>query len=447
MHASARGVTVEVDDPVTRKQRSLYRASLCMPEGERFTDLYGILKWRPWIERAARAVLGDGPGLRYVDGVVGRVLAAVARAREEEDPVGGTGSGALEWGFDDIHWCVLEEALCMVLEPLYAGAAARSPVLWAGPPELWDMPGRLRRAWRVRNIAKEIRASFEAGPWASCEWVIQGGLGGWASGAARKSVIRALKSRVKDRRFIEVLTGVLKTRGAAWRGDCLGVASPVSVAGEGLHALLAGILLSIFEEWLGKMSRYYPARSFHYGGFLMLLVPGTRDELEAVVTQAREYLVSELGLSPEKVVLDIVPREPELEFLGFCFRRRGGRNGVGFTVYPGKSAISYYKSRVRRLTSLKGSPLKDLGEVITAINELIEEWRVCFGAASSRRTFSYLDSWTRRKVFALLCKRHPGIPRGTVFRRSCSRQGIIVEGHRGPVLLDRLVHRRASSGC
>ncbi|HHV61176.1 MAG TPA: hypothetical protein GXX51_00820 [Firmicutes bacterium] len=445
MQASARGVTVEVDDPVTRKQRSLYRASLFMPEGERFTDLYGILRWRPWIERAAQSVLESDHQSRRVNEVVERILAAGIGVCE--------GDGARERNrptkadLDDIHWRVLEEAIAMVLEPLYSGCAG----VTAGSARCWDVPSRLRGAWRMRTLAGEIRASLEAEPWSSCKWVIRGRIHAWTSGAARKAVIRALKTRIRDRRFIAVLNQVLKARAGAGGKGAPGAGDPVFMAGARLNALLADIHLGVLDEWLGAMPCRLPARSFHYGGSFMILALGPRDEVEAIAARTREYLDSDLGLGPQKVVLEVLPCEPGFEFLGFCFRRRrcggsvtgqaGAMPGARFIVYPGKSAMEYYKSQIRKITSLRGSPVKDLDEAIIAINRVIEEWRVHFGAASSKRTFSYLDSWTRQRVFELLCKRHPGLPRGAVFKKFCPASGIMVQGRSGTVFLDRLIRR------
>lgn len=132
-----------------------------------------------------------------------------------------------------------------------------------------------------------------------------------------------------------------------------------------------------------------------YADDLVILCKDEEDAREALTLLRAEMTKLKLQLHPEKTrVVDLL-NSKGFEFLGYHFSKHGKK--------PRKKSLKKFKDKVRELTPRShGSSME---EIISKMSESIRGWFQYF-KHSHKTTFVKLDEWIRRRLRAILLRRH-----------------------------------------
>jgi RNA-directed DNA polymerase len=188
-----------------------------------------------------------------------------------------------------------------------------------------------------------------------------------------------------------------------------------------LSPLLANIALSVlddhFEEaWQAIGSEYQRRvrrskglatyRLVRYADDFVLLVFGTREHAQAVLTEAATVLEPMgLHLSGEKT--RIVHIDEGFDFLGFRIqrqRKRGTRDQRAIYTYPAKTAVRAVTAKVRALTRTAHD--QPLAILLHQLNRVLRGWTSYFRHGVSKATFDYVGQFSWRRVLRWLHRKH-----------------------------------------
>lgn len=425
--------SIEDLDAVARKQQSLYRASLDMPPGERFSHLYDILKWESWLLAATEHVLHNkGSRTAGVDQVsawmfrenqehyLTELLAELREGTYRPLPVKRVyipkGKGKMRpLGIPTIKDRIVQKAVQMILDPIYEAVFE-------------DCSYGFRPNRRTMDAIRDAR--YYLRQQSKYEWVIEGDIQDCFGSIEHKLLLRLLKQRIADKRLLTLITRMLKAgvlEELAYQETEQGTPQ-----GGIVSPLLANVVLHEFDHWFaGRFHHMHPAtrvrrfkrgipscRFIRYADDFIIIVRGTEAQAYAIKAEVAQFLSRELHLELNEEKTLVTHIEQGIDFLGFHLGRvrRAKDGGQGLYIFPNKKAIAAYKSKIRALTHVRNVGLRPLEETILRINWVVRGWGNYFRHVNSKRTFSYLQDWTWHRVFNFLCKRHPKIGRKEVYR-------------------------------
>lgn len=144
-------------------------------------------------------------------------------------------------------------------------------------------------------------------------------------------------------------------------------------------------------------------------------------EAEAAMVWLKERLTAQgLTLHPRKSrIADLSEPGEGFDFLGYHFAR--GRNSRRLTRWPRKKSLDRLKDSIRGKT--KRCQGRSLEAAIADLGQTLGGWFEFF-KHSNQETFSYLDSWVRRRLRSILRRRLGlrGISRGGLDHQRWSNQ-------------------------
>ncbi|MGH9030123.1 MAG: group II intron maturase-specific domain-containing protein [Acidimicrobiales bacterium] len=188
-----------------------------------------------------------------------------------------------------------------------------------------------------------------------------------------------------------------------------------------LSPLLANIALSVLDEhfaeaWRTKMAtssiregrrRRGEAnyRICRYADDFVVLVAGTKAHAEGLKDEVAAVL-SPMGLRLSEEKTTTVHIDEGFTFLGFRIQRQHKRGSNKCYVYtwPSKKALASIMAKVKAVTRQgTNNPLSDL---LRQLNSALRGWTTYFQHGVSKRTFSYLGSYTWHRVVGWLRRKY-----------------------------------------
>jgi len=421
---------------VSRKQVQLYhRAKTERGPEQRFTALYGLLLWEPWMEVALQRVLANtGAKTPGVDGVTRERLKEpdaqqalldelrtqlregtyraqpvrrvyIPKADGKQRPL----------GIPTIRDRVVQAAVKDLLEPIFEAYFADCSYGFRPNRGCWDA---------LAEIGQYLKRP------SNYEWVIEGDIKDCFGSIDHNILMRQLRRRIGDERLLTLIWRMLR---AGVLEDLRHYSSDAGTPQGGIVSpLLANVYLHQLDEWadahshrLAKHQRYRrrcqglaTIRLTRYADDFVIAVKGTREHAETIKTEVAEYLHTTMRMTLSLEKTHITHRSEGFVFLGVTIRYTASHNLKDTTgrrrenVYylPSPKAIQRYKDKVAALTGPEAYPALPV-ESIRAINRFSAGWGNYYRHANSAKVFEALDHWTWWTVFRWLQRRHQLGPR------------------------------------
>jgi RNA-directed DNA polymerase len=227
-----------------------------------------------------------------------------------------------------------------------------------------------------------------------------------------------VRVRVKDKRVLALVKGFLKAGILTEAGQREDTVSGTPQGGI-LSPLLANIALSVLDEHFeGQWGQWSPKvratrrlrglgtwRMFRYADDFVVMVHGSRENVEAVRAQAAEILAP-MGLRLSESKTRVVHLEEGFDFLGFRIKRMRKRGTDKWHVYTfiGDKPVLSLKRKVRSLTH-RLSQAK-FGPALIRINQILRGWANYFRHAVAKHTFDLLQSFVWWRIVRWVMFRH-----------------------------------------
>lgn len=168
-------------------------------------------------------------------------------------------------------------------------------------------------------------------------------------------------------------------------------------------AVISPLLANIYLHPVDVVLQRAGFEMVRYADDLVILCRTEEDAREALTLLTKELTKRKLTLHPEKTQIVDLMNSRGFEFLGYHFDKQGRR--------PRKKSMKKFKDKIRELTPRNhGSSLE---KIISRLNQTLRGWFNYF-KHSHKYTFGKLDKWVRRRLRAILLRRHHkrGIGRG-----------------------------------
>ena len=403
-------------------QTKLHRWATDDPN-RRFDDLYNLVcdpaflrvAWeRVRTNRGARSAGVDGETVRSITAGRGPAasfaeLRADLKARSflpmpaRERMIPKPGGKHRRLGIATVRDRVVQASLKLVLEPIFE--AGFKPCSYGFRPKR-----------RAQDAIAEIHFFCSR----SYEWVLEGDITACFDELSHPALLARVRDRIGDRRVLTLVKAFLKAGILAEDGANRQTITGTPQGGI-LSPVLANIALSVLDEhfaeaWDSSMGSEKARqqrrrkglanyRLVRYADDFVVLVAGTRADADGLRARVAEVL-SRVGLrlSEEKTATAHI--DEGFDFLGFRIKRKRKRGTAKRFVYtyPSKKALAAVTDRVRTLT--RGSTNLSLTTLLTRINRVLRGWTNYFRHGVSKATFSYLDTFTWRRVLGWLRRKH-----------------------------------------
>ena len=415
-------------------------------EGRRFDDLFNlvadpaflVVAWdRVRTNKGARTAGVDGETAHYVEvrrGVEvfldslraelkGRTFCPLP-VRERMIPKPGSRKRR-RLGIPTVRDRVVQASLKLVLEPIFE--AGFQPCSYG---------------FRPRRRAQDAIAEIHYLGSRSYEWVLEADIEACFDSIDHTALMDRMRRRVGDKRVLVLVKAFLKAGILTELGTEEDMVTGTPQGGI-LSPLLANIALSVLDDyfaeaWQTVMSTDMRRRTrrkkglgswrlIRYADDFVVMVSGTRDHAETLRDEVAAVLAP-MGLALAASKTRVVHLNEGFDFLGFRIQRRRKRGTDQFHVYtyPSKKALAAIKTKLRRLTT-RSSPIPPRA-LLMRINSVLRGWANYFRYGVSKATFSYLDSFTWKRVAHWLRKRHHGQSWKTIRRRFMRGWDIVIGG-------------------
>ena len=404
----------------------------------RFDRLLRLVANREWLAEAARIVLASsGARTPGIDGMDKRRLQGKLEKHLDDlhaDLLKGTycpkpvkriyipkASGKLRpLGIPTLTDRIVQRAMLMVMEPI-----------WESDFHRCSYGFRPERS--VHHAVRTVKIQLQDGSDAKGRWIIEGDLASYFDTVHHRLLLKCVRRRVRDRRFVDLLWRILKA-GHIDRG--LFAASSEGVPQGGvLSPLLSNIMLHEFDVWLEarylnkkvrkdrwawnfgiqkgrpiavrENRQWKPAVAYcRYADDFVVIVKGSKAHAEEIREECRMFLEGDLKLRLNMDKTHITHVNDGFVFLGHrIIRKRGSRGRMSVvTTIPKEKA----KAFAHKLTEvLSGN--HDLGKVdmVDRLNRQLAGWAAFYKFTDfTARTFRRIDNVVFWKLAHWLARKY-----------------------------------------
>jgi group II intron reverse transcriptase/maturase len=272
-------------------------------------------------------------------------------------------------GIPSIRDRIVQEAVRMVLEPIYE--AGFSQYSFGFRPNRCTMDAI--RA--ITQYTKENMRFF---------WVIEGDISAYFDTINHRKLLKLLRRRVRDERLLNLIwkflrAGVMERR--LFKDTTLGtpqggIISPL-LANVYLHELDCYMKrytsLSPYEKRVRRQTRQANFAYIRYADDFVILSNGTKEQVETMREDVRNFLASTLHLSLSMEKTRITHLDDGFDFLGFTVRRSMGHNGMKTKVLISKKGQEKHLKSIQAATS-PNTHEDSLTLRLKALNRIIAGW-------------------------------------------------------------------------
>lgn len=415
-------------------------------KGRKFDRLLRLIADRAWLAEAARITLASrGARTAGVDGVDKECMEAdlpgqLARIRNEllagayeplparrvYIPKASDKTKLRPLGIPSLRDRIVERAMLMVLEPIWESDFHRASY-------------GFRPARSVHHAIRTVKLQLQDGDEQSLagRWIIEGDLASYFDTVHHRLLMRAVRVRISDQRFLALLWKLLKA-GCVDRGLFRAASQGVPQGGV-LSPLLSNVMLHEFDLWmeanyLNKKARkdrwawnfgilkrrpitvrenrqWKPAVAYcRYADDFVVVVKGTRAHAQEVREACRAFLEGELKLTLNMAKTHITHVNAGFVFLGHrIIRKRGPRGSMRpVTTIP----WAKYRGLARKLVKeLSGNYSVNKIDMVERLNRILAGWAEFYRFTDytammfqrlDRLVFWKLGHWLARKYRATL---------------------------------------------
>ena len=371
----------------------------------KFDRLLRIVADRSWMAEAARITLASSgartPGIDGVDkqmieadlpGELERIraellagnyrpLAAkrvyIPKANGKQRPL----------GIPSLRDRIVQRAMLMVMEPIWESDFHR--LSYGFRPER-----------SVHHAIRTVKFQLQDGTYEVGRWVIEGDLASYFDTVHHKLLMRCLRKRICDKRFLDLVWRTIKA-GHVDR-DLFRAANEGVPQGGVISPLLSNIVLNEFDQWLeakylSKKARkdrwawnfgiqqqrpiavrenrqWKPAVAYcRYADDFVVIIKGTKAQAKAIREECRAFLEDELKLTLNMDKTHVTHVNDGFNFLGHrIIRKRGPRGTMRPVTTIPKDKLRNFAAKLAK--ELSGNYSENPIDLIEKLNRQLVGW-------------------------------------------------------------------------
>jgi RNA-directed DNA polymerase len=389
---------------ISEMQRKL--ATWSTADNERkFDRLLRIMADRSWLAEAARITLASsGARTPGVDGVDKQAMEAdlpdeleriraellagdyqplparrvyIPKANGKQRPL----------GIPSLRDRIVQRAMLMVMEPIWESDFHR--LSYGFRPER-----------SVHHAIRTVKFQLQDSAYEVGRWIIEGDLASYFDTVHHKLLMRCLRKRIRDGRFLNLVWRIIKA-GHVDR-NLFRAASEGVPQGGVISPLLSNIVLNEFDQWLeakylSKKARkdrwawnfgiqqqrpiavrenrqWKPAVAYcRYADDFVVIVKGTKAEAKAVREECRAFLEGELKLTLNMEKTRVTHVNDGFTFLGHrVVRKRGPRGTMRPVTTIPKDKLRNFAAKLTK--ELSGNYSENTIDLIETLNRRLAGW-------------------------------------------------------------------------
>jgi group II intron reverse transcriptase/maturase len=295
-------------------------------------------------------------------------------------------------GIPTVRDRIVQEAVRMVLEPIYE--ADFSQYSFGFRPNRRTMDAVRCILWSTTERKKYF-------------WVIEGDISSYFDTINHRKLMSLLRKRVKDGKLLNLIWNFL--RAGVMERKLFKDTSLGTPQGGVISPLLANVYLHELDRYMERYTalpeREKTARRtaglanyvyVRYADDWVILSNGTREQVETLREELRNFLASELHLSLSMEKTKVTHLDDGFDFLGFSIRRGMGATRMGTKVLISDKGMKKHLEALQAATSPE-SHEDSAGLKIKAINRIIAGWCLYYQytskAASQFRKLAHKTFW------------------------------------------------------
>jgi len=272
-------------------------------------------------------------------------------------------------GIPTIRDRIVQEAVRMVLEPIYE--AGFSQYSFGFRPNRRTMDAIRCILWSTTERKKYF-------------WVIEGDISSYFDTINHRKLMLLLRKRIGDERLLNLIwkflrAGVMERK--LFKDTRLGTPQ---------GGIISPLLANVYLHELGKYMEKYTALStkekterrkarqvncvyIRYADDWVILSNGTREQMEPLREEVRNFLATKLHLALSMEKTRITHLNDGFEFLGFTIRRSMGQSGMGTKVLISEKGVRKHLDVIRMATS-PTTREDSVGLKFKALNRIVAGW-------------------------------------------------------------------------
>ena len=390
----------------------------------RFDRLLRLMASREWLAEAARIVLASsGAHTPGIDGIDKRRMQNTLDqhlANLRVDLLNGTycpkpvrriyipkaNGKQRPLGIPTLTDRIVQRAMLMVMDPIWESDFHR--LSYGFRPER-----------SVHHAVRTVKLQLQDGSDTRGRWVIEGDLASYFDTVHHRLLLRSIRRRIMDDRFIDLLWRILKA-GHIERGLFVAASEGVPQGGV-LSPLLSNIMLHEFDTWLEtkylshkarkdrwawnfgiqqqrpitvrENRQWKPAVAYcRYADDFVVIVKGTKAHAETIREECRDFLENRLKLKMNMEKSHITHVDDGFVFLGNrIIRKRGSRGRMSVvTTIPKEKAKAFVHGLTEALTGHHDINAVDM---IASLNRRLAGWAAFYRFTDfTARTFRRIDT-------------------------------------------------------
>jgi len=244
----------------------------------------------------------------------------------------------------------------------------------------------------LREVDRLLRSGYH--------FVVDADLKSYFDTIPHERLMTLVKEKIADSRILRLIELFLT------QGIMEDMQVRASETGTPQGGVISPLLANVYLDPLDKLMESRGRQMIRYADDFVIMCQ-TKEEAESALNEVRSW-VTEVGLTlhPEKTRI-VNARANGFDFLGYRFERRHKR--------PRKKSLEKLKDTIRAKTPRTSG--QSTSDIIANLNTTLRGWYEYFKHCS-RNTFVVLDAMVRRRLRAILMKRHgrKGIPNGNCHR-------------------------------
>lgn len=250
------------------------------------------------------------------------------------------------------------------------------------------------------------------------EWVVEADFRSCFDNINHGLLRQEIRKTVRDKRILALIRAFLK----AGVMEDESIRHPVSGTPQGgiISPLLANIYLSQLDALYTRFhsmdhnerrrwrKRGLPMIQYtRYADDFVILVQGTREHAEAVLSDLRLFVRDALKMELAEEKTGILHVKEGFDFLGYHLRLGKSQcaDRPARVLRPSRKAIMRFRRKIKELTS-KRMVQKPLKRVLVELNRVIRGWGQYFRYGTVSRLFGKLDWYVKRRIYLWLRKKY-----------------------------------------
>jgi group II intron reverse transcriptase/maturase len=405
---------------ITEKQAKLAKQALENPE-YRFKNLYQLMHWQVWIERATNQVLArPGSSTAGIDGKtrnnfkedydrqIATIITQLKDKTYKPQPVRRTfipkGNGKKRpLGIPTLYDRIVQEALRMMLDPIFES-------------DFQHHSYGFRKGRRTMDAIAVLMPLFNTK--AKHYYVIEGDIKSYFDNVHHKKLMTLTKKRVADKAILTLIWQFLKA--GVMEGQLFAKTETGVPQGGVISPLLANIYLNEFDkkaetEWHSRTpyERQYQVRQRGKGNYCMIRYAddfvivgnGPITEVRQIKEEVRNYLAKELHLELSEEKTKITHVNDGFNFLGFHIQRVKPEGRWVVHLRPSEQIKRRVKSRIKELTGRNWTWMDDYTR-LTTLNAIVRGWCEYYKHTSLHKDLEEISRYVWHRYLGFLLKKH-----------------------------------------